>query len=188
MDSFIVSRIGCVSLIVRSSSSVSSASLRVTKARSTLSRTRHAAVILCLTHETIQRDVRQISSAALSNMHLEDFPALIRVRQIDIENLVKASLAQQLRGKIRDIVRRRNDKGRAFLLLHPCQEVPEKARCGLRAAAPRLYARERLFQGNADKTRIIMLTLSTRINSTVSHAKSGKSCPYLFLSFPESPI
>ena len=42
----------------------------------------------------------------------------------------------------------------------------------------------RNIKGNADKPRIIMLTLSTGINSTVSYAKSAKSCPYFSLFFP----
>ena len=33
-----------------------------------------------------------------------------------------------------------------------------------------------------------MLTLSTGINSTVSHAKSAKSCPYFSLFFPNLPF
>ena len=42
--------------------------------------------------------------------------------------------------------------------------------------------------GNADKPRIIMLTLSTGINSTVSYAKSAKSCPYFSLFFSNLPF
>ena len=33
-----------------------------------------------------------------------------------------------------------------------------------------------------------MLTLSTGINSTVSYAKSAKSCPYFSLFFPNLPF
>ena len=36
--------------------------------------------------------------------------------------------------------------------------------------------------GNADKRRITRLVLSTGIKSTVSHARSAKSCPYCNLS------
>ena len=42
--------------------------------------------------------------------------------------------------------------------------------------------------GNADKTRIIMLTLSTGINSAVSYPKSAKSSPYFSLFFPKLPF
>ena len=42
--------------------------------------------------------------------------------------------------------------------------------------------------GNADKPQIIRLALYTDINSTVSYAKSAKSCPYFFRFFPNFPV
>src|SRR5439155_13834881 len=74
---------------------------------------------------------------ALAEVDLEDLPALFLGGQIDEEDLIEASLPQQLRRELLDVIARPDDEDGLALLLQPGNEGGKNARGGAAVAEAR---------------------------------------------------
>ena len=90
-----------------------------------------SAVALCISGKLLQVDYFHILWSSLFDMYAENIFPFRLSRQTYIEYFVKSALSHKLRRKLYYIIGSGNNKGRAVLFLHPCEEVSEKPCCNL---------------------------------------------------------